>query len=366
MALGDQVLLVGTNAEAFRLERRGTEYKATPLGLTGRGIIHWILADKDDPRTLYAATGREGVWRSTDGGGTWQERSRGITHRDVYSLAQHPTTGELYAGTEPSNIYRSTDRGESWTLLPGLALLPESREWFFPRAPWISHVRTIALDPFDPKDIFCCVEDGGFIHSTDGGETWKTEKDGVKTAETEAQIFDSKEHDKDAHTMSFIPGSKTDMVACTGLSNYRSEDAGRSWTESRTGVDRDRTYMTGLFVGRANEREVVIIGGANGSPGNWRAGKGRAALYRSDDRGRSYTRLDGGFPQDGPAGLWVLTGDPKDGNVFYAGLSDGTIWGTSDGGKSFNKIVELASVMGDKPGVWVNQAQPRAIEVLRA
>src|SRR2546429_556465 len=111
----DRLLYVGTDQDAFRVAVNGDHYEPRSLGLKGRGGVQALLVDVRDPTRLYAGTTADGVYRSDDSGMTWREASRGITYRNIYSLAQHPTTGELYVGTEPSNLYRSVDRGESWT-----------------------------------------------------------------------------------------------------------------------------------------------------------------------------------------------------------------------------------------------------------
>ena len=59
----------------------------------------------------------------------------------------------VYAGTEPSNLYRSEDGGETWQLLPELRQLPSEPRWSFPPRPWTHHVSTIALHPTDPDSL---------------------------------------------------------------------------------------------------------------------------------------------------------------------------------------------------------------------
>src|SRR5437867_6907683 len=99
MASDDRVLYLGTSGGLFRAEEQGGEYDATLLGLSERGGIRYpIVVDRDDPQRLFAGTGRGGIFRSEDEGGTWRDVNEGIVYKEIWSLAQHPRTGELIAG----------------------------------------------------------------------------------------------------------------------------------------------------------------------------------------------------------------------------------------------------------------------------
>ena len=79
--------------------------------LEGRGA-RCLAVDPQDPDILYVGTSDEGLLKSTDGGGTWENLS-GIEHPRVTAAAVSPADGAVYAGTEPSSLFVSRDGGAS-------------------------------------------------------------------------------------------------------------------------------------------------------------------------------------------------------------------------------------------------------------
>src|ERR687893_2880589 len=75
--------------------------------LEGRGAQS-LAGDPKDPDTLYVGTSDEGLFKSADGGTSW-EKLPGIEHPRVTAVAVAPTDGAVYAGTEPSALFVSRD-----------------------------------------------------------------------------------------------------------------------------------------------------------------------------------------------------------------------------------------------------------------
>src|SRR4051794_13687740 len=108
-------IYVGTMDGLHEAVGNGGGYTTRPLGLQGEGALRSpVVFDCDKPGRMYAATSRGGVFRSEDGGETWQEINRGIVYKECWSIAQQPSTGELWVGTGPTAMFHSTDGGDTW------------------------------------------------------------------------------------------------------------------------------------------------------------------------------------------------------------------------------------------------------------
>jgi photosystem II stability/assembly factor-like uncharacterized protein len=122
------------NTILINLQRPDTVYAATLNGLykTEDGARSWtrtgqdlpdqmisaLALDPSWPGTLYVA-GRLGVFKSIDGGRTWQGKNAGLASLNVRSLALSPEDPKtVYLGTNGSGLYRSRDGGETWETLP--------------------------------------------------------------------------------------------------------------------------------------------------------------------------------------------------------------------------------------------------------
>ena len=103
------------------------------------GDIRALAIDPANPATLYAGTTGGGVFKSTDGGGSWAAVNTGLTSVPSYALAIDPTTpATLYAGgTEGGGVFKSTDSGGTWAAAN--AGLTER------------YVRALAINPSDPR-----------------------------------------------------------------------------------------------------------------------------------------------------------------------------------------------------------------------
>ena len=325
----DRVLYIGTNVGLFRATPGdGDTYALESSGLQGQTVVS-ILVDANDSQRLYAGTRDEGVYLSEDGGQTWNASNKGITHLEVWSMAQHPTTGELYVGTQPPAVFKSTDRGKTWTNCRSFQDMEESLFWTFPRAPHIAHIKYLHVSPEDPQKVFGAVEEGWIVRSLDGGAHWETLKQGV--------AFDS-------HAVTTIPGRPEVVIATSGAGVYRSENLGDRFVKSDAGIDAGFTgggYMSPPVV-HPDRPDTLFAAGAEVPPPFWftRDQGAKAFVYRSDDQGRTWRKMLGsGVPSDGlrPAPRSVVI-DPRDPDTILFGLTDGTVLETRDGGQSFHAV----------------------------
>ena len=124
---------------------------------------------------LQTANGLRGVWRSDDGGESWQDCTAGLAQTATTSLAVRGEPGgygTVYAGSEPSTLSISRDGGGNWLPASDLTTLPSSSTWAFPPRPYTHHVRWIEVDPIEADRLYLCIEAGALIQSRDGGATW--------------------------------------------------------------------------------------------------------------------------------------------------------------------------------------------------
>ncbi len=326
-------LFIATGDGVFRAVYGGSGSEPQSLGLAGKGNVRWILADRSDPDRVWAATERDGVWRTDDGGRSWAEKNDGLVYKHALTLAQHPATGHLYVGTEPACIFKSTDGGETWMELESLRRLPTRKDWTFPGPPYVAHVRGIGLCASDPNIIFGAVEEGWLVRSTDGGESWVNIKEGTE--------FDS-------HTVTILPDDPNVIISASGKGLFRSINGGESFADANAGIT--HPYLINVAVHPSRPR-VLFTAGAEVSPPHWRRPEGAGAgFYRSDDGGDSWNRLTGGLPERiGPAPRSVAL-DPHAPDSVFIGLNDGEVWASLDGGEEFTRIaVDLPAVLGIAP-----------------
>jgi uncharacterized delta-60 repeat protein len=100
----------------------GGIFKSTNAGLMwvrsdsgiGDKVVETVIFDPDDPTIVYAGTQHEGVYRSLNGGATWQQKNRGLSYAgNVPAMVAFGSPPVLYA-TGGSSLMRSVNRGESW------------------------------------------------------------------------------------------------------------------------------------------------------------------------------------------------------------------------------------------------------------
>lgn len=328
-AKANQTLYIGTVDGLYRGKVNGNENKVEPLRLQGKGVIRApVVIDRSDPRRIYVATSRAGVWRTEDGAKNWREINEGVVYKEAWSLVQHPRTGELYVGTGPSSVFKSTDGGDTWSECEQLKTLPETEDWTFPHAPFISHVKGLSLCAEDPLFIFGAIEEGWLIRSKDGGKSWQNIKEGTG--------FDS-------HSVTIMPDNPRLVISTSGNGVFRSCNGGDSFEESSKGLD--CRYLAQLVVHPARPK-VLFTAAAEVPPPFWRRPEGAAsAFYRSEDQGATWHRLSGGLPERFKAAPRATAGDPEDPDVFFVGMTDGTVWMSGDSGESFRQI------LGDLPQV---------------
>jgi photosystem II stability/assembly factor-like uncharacterized protein len=136
--------------------------------------IHGIVADPDDPDLIYRQD-HQGVYRTTNGGDSWERIENGLPARFGFPIAIDARTRALFVIPQESDeyrmtpnrrlgVYRSRDGGDSWRLLD--AGLPQE-------GVYTGVLRgSMAVDGLDPGGIYFGTTAGTFHSSVDGGETW--------------------------------------------------------------------------------------------------------------------------------------------------------------------------------------------------
>jgi photosystem II stability/assembly factor-like uncharacterized protein len=274
--------------------------------------------DPTDPKTLFVGTTDEGLFKSVNGGGSWDELS-GIEHPRVTAVAVSPKDGTVYVGTEPSALFVSRDGGDNWRELEEMRRLPSQPTWSFPPRPWTSHVRAIAPSYADPDLVVVGIELGGVLRSTDGGETWQDQRPGAQP---------------DCHSLAAHPEAPELFYEAGGGGFARSTDFGDSWESVDGGMGLH--YVWGLAVD-AEDPSLVYASAASGPYRAHGRGATGAAIYRKqgDEAWRAVLEDLDAFP-------YALCPDPEVPGALYAGLGDGTILRGEDAGGSWEEVARVS------------------------
>lgn len=276
-----------------------------------------LAVDPADPETLYVGTDDAGLFKSVNGGRSWDHLS-GIGHPRITAIAVSSIDGAIYAGTEPSSLFVSQDGGRSWRELEGMKNLPSAPTWSFPPRPWTSHVRSIALSYENPGLILAGIELGGVVRSTDGGETWQDQRPGAQP---------------DCHALATHPSAPGVVYEAAGGGFAQSRDFGDTWEGMYDGLG--HRYAWGLAVD-GSDPELVHLSAASGPGRAHGGGPSDAAIYCRVKGGPWEPVLEhlSEFP-------YALATDPKSPGSLYAGFGDGGILGKAGADEEWCEIARL-------------------------
>lgn len=289
--------------------------------------------------TVFACTG-SGLYRSEDGGATWTGPA--MADYQVWTLREAPD-GVLFAGTQPAGLWRSDDGGVSWTANEAFAQLPEAARWCIPLDPPLpGRARAMVIDQADPDRMWVGVEVGGVARTEDRGATWTVDLPG---------------DNPDLHVMCAHPAENDVLFASTGYGRFdhvaeelegnagvfRSDDGGRSWDYAWKGIT--PRYSRPMCIDRRDPFSLTVASAPTAFSDHGDPGGANAALFRSDDHGRSWRSLGDAAHSPSAANFHGLVVDPDVVGGVIVGTDTGEVWRVSDG-------AEWTSVESGLPKVW--------------
>jgi photosystem II stability/assembly factor-like uncharacterized protein len=289
-----------------------------------------IALDPGNPNRAYCGTFGDGLWKTDDGGQTWNSIGKDlISSPYVTSVSVSPLLedrgnnfNKVYVGTEPSAVYISkNDGGNSWEKMDALNNLPSSISWSFPPRPWTHHVRWIEPDANNFDYVFVAIEAGALVQSHDGGRTW----------------IDRVEHGPyDTHTLTTHSMAPKRLYSSAGDGYFESFDYGESWNKPTAGLRHH--YLYGLAVD-SGDPDTVIVSASIGPGKAYYTEDAESFVYRrSDDDGeKKWKAISKGFPEPSGTTITVLASNPTVAGEFYAANNHG-IFISTDSGVSWREL----------------------------
>ena len=340
------LVLIGTKKGVFIAE--GDEDRQS-WKLRGPYCETWpmqhVIADRATG-AIYGAGGNEwfgpAVWKSTDLGKSWTHSSAGLSYdagqepiKAVWSLAARD--GRLYAGVEPAGLFVSDDAGENWTHIDGLQKHPTRPEWQAGGAGLILH--SLVPDPADENRIWIGISSAGVFYTADGGKSWEPRNRGTR-ADYLPEGQNYPEFGQCVHCLVQAPGESELLYQQNHCGMYRSEDAGKSWTSIEAGLPSSFGFPAAVH---PRDPSTLYLLPLNGDINGRFVPDAKAAVWRTRDRGATWTDLREGLPQES-AFFGVLrqamATDRLEPAGVYFGTSGGALFASNDEGDSWTCIAE--------------------------
>ena len=343
------VLLVATRKGAwlFYGDAQRKKWRADGPHFLGHVVSHMVL-DPRDSRTLLAAakTGHLGptVFRSTNFGRTWKEAAKppafakapqGTTGRAVdhtfWLTPGHPSEPDVwYAGTSPQGLFRSADGGLTWQPFSMINDDPQYREWMgsvqdgTPDGP---KLHSIIIDPRDPKHLLFAMSGGGVHESRDGGSSFSALIKGLEVVEG---LDPGTITFHDPHCVRLCPSRPDRLYQQNHCGVYRLDRPSEEWVRIGKKIPK-RIGDVGfpLVVHPRDAQTLWVFPMDGGTVWPRTSPDGRPAVYGSRNGGKTWQRLDAGLPRS--QAWWTvkrqaMCADASDPLGLYFGTTSGELW----------------------------------------
>lgn len=314
------------------------------------GRISAVTGVIGQPGVYYVGAPQGGVWKTTSAGVTWFPIFDQFQHVSSIGAVQvapsdpnivYVGTGDSVGGSSGDGMYKSTDAGKTWTHI-GLEDTVK--------------INKITVDPKDPNIVVASTQgdakhDGrGIYRTTDGGKTWENtlrpeNANGTRDVEYAFDMpnvmFATSQGAGGGFGGGFGGGAQQGP---NGTALFKSTDKGKTWTK----IDTLPPYTGRISVAIAmhtNGQRIYVIGNPPQSP---------SGLYRSDDQGATWQHMAVGDTRVGngqgafSSGVWVDSQDP---DILYTVST--YVSKSTDGGKSFN-VFKGAPGGEDPHDIWID------------
>ncbi len=185
--------------------------------------------------------------------------------------------------------------------------------------------------------MYCSIEEGGVIQSLDAGESWRYVSKGE--AETFRPVSRVTGVYQDCHVVRISPHDPDSLFLTTGDGLYRSDDCGKSWRRIDRGY-RMKKYFGSVLL-HPHDAKIIFTAASAGPPSS---AKNESSVYKSTDDGTSFREICTEIRPLYIVGWNSLAMDPLDADSLYFGAADGKLYNSADGGESWQKLdVELPS-----------------------
>jgi photosystem II stability/assembly factor-like uncharacterized protein len=293
------------------------------------------------------------IQRSDDGGQTWDPVGNAFvfdgdpgTHqwydgtprpwefKRVWHLEPSPTDPDtVYAGAEDAALFRSTDGGQTWQELP--ALRGVKGHLWQPGAGGMC-LHTIVLDPSQPERIFIAISAAGVFRTDDAGQTWRPMNRGLKSPyelpDPDAEVGHC------VHRLAQHPSRPHVLFMQKHWDVMRSDDASESWHEVSGNLPTDFGFPIGVH---AHEPDTIYVVPIKSDSEHYPP-EGKLRVYRSRTGGHEWEALTTGLPQrDCYVNVLrdAMAVDALEPCGVYFGTTGGQVYASADAGDRWTPIV---------------------------
>jgi photosystem II stability/assembly factor-like uncharacterized protein len=246
----------------------------------------------------------------------------------------------VYAGVEDAALFRSADGGESWQELPGLRGHATGPGWQPGAGGMCLH--TVILDPGNPDRIYIAISAAGAFRTDDGGQTWKPINKGLVSnfiPDPAAEVGHC------VHHVAMHPSRPDVLFMQKHWDVMRSDDAGDNWREVSGNLPTDFGFAIDVHAHEPETLYVVpITSDSEHFPLN-----GELRVYRSRAGGNEWEPLGEGLPEkDCYVNVLrdAMAVDRLDDCGIYFGTTGGQVYASSNSGDTWQPIVrDLPAVL---------------------
>jgi photosystem II stability/assembly factor-like uncharacterized protein len=278
-------------------------------GYQGDRSVYGLAVHPEDPAVIYAAAG-DGVYRSTDRGVSFAQLSLPADAGRVWKVAIDPVEPDVvFAGTCPAAVWRTRDGGEEWQRVCA-DFAEECLNVGTPR------ITALAVDPTNHRTVWAGAEVDGVRLSLDGGETWTRVTGGLLD-------------DPDIHDITVLPSRPGKILVTIPSEVCASEDGGDSWQAVGARDHFSMPYCRCVAM-KSDDPETLFVGTGSGALSEG------GAIQRSGDGGKTWEAPR--LPAPANSYIASFATHPADPNLIVAGTHHGQLYASPDGGEWWVKL----------------------------